>query len=656
MKEKMEQLAREIEQHNYNYYVLDDPKISDFEYDAMLNELIALEKQYPQYKSPNSPTARVGGEVSEGFAPVEHQVQMASLAKAFSFEELESFDETVRKTFPDAEYVVEYKIDGLSVSLEYENGSFVRGSTRGDGMVGEDVTENLKTIRTIPMFLNKKIPYLEVRGEVFMPVDAFNALNEQRETEELPLFANPRNAAAGSLRQHDSRITAQRKLDIFVFNIQQIDGEQPETHTEGLEFLKSLGFKTSPVSGVKYDIKSAFDEIEKIRDTRGTLGFDIDGAVIKINDFAQREALGSTSNTPRWAIAYKFPAEQKKTKLLDITVQVGRSGVLTPAAELKPVRIAGSVVSRATLHNIDNIRAKDIRIGDTVIIQKAGEIIPEVVRSVPEERDGSERIFNMPDKCPVCGGDVIRFEDEAATYCVNPGCDAQKIRSIIHFASKGAMDIDGLGPAIVEQLCNEGLISEAADLYYLKKEQLTELERMAEKSADNLINAIETSKGRGLDKLLCGLGIKHIGAKAAKSLAVQFGDIDSVIAATKEQLLKIYDFGDSMADSVIKYFESKSAVETVLKLKAAGVDMTYENNSSDRRFEGMTFVLTGTLSKFTRSEASEIIEKFGGKASGSVSKKTTYVLAGENAGSKLDKARTLNIKIISEDDFVDMIH
>lgn len=655
MKEKMEQLAREIEQHNYNYYVLDDPKISDFEYDAMLNELIALEKQYPQYKSPNSPTARVGGEVSEGFAPVEHQVQMASLAKAFSFEELESFDETVRKTFPDAEYVVEYKIDGLSVSLEYENGSFVRGSTRGDGMVGEDVTENLKTIRTIPMFLNKKIPYLEVRGEVFMPVDAFNALNEQRETEELTLFANPRNAAAGSLRQHDSRITAQRKLDIFVFNIQQIDGEQPETHTEGLEFLKSLGFKTSPVSGVKYDIKSAFDEIEKIRDTRGTLGFDIDGAVIKINDFAQREALGSTSNTPRWAIAYKFPAEQKKTKLLDITVQVGRSGVLTPAAELKPVRIAGSVVSRATLHNIDNIRAKDIRIGDTVIIQKAGEIIPEVVRSVPEERDGSERMFNMPDKCPVCGGNVIRFEDEAATYCVNPGCDAQKIRSIIHFASKGAMDIDGLGPAIVEQLCNEGLISEAADLYYLKKEQLTELERMAEKSADNLINAIETSKGRGLDKLLCGLGIKHIGAKAAKSLASQFGDIDSVIAATKEQLLKIYDFGDSMADSVIKYFKSKSAVETVLKLKSAGVDMTYENTSSDRRFEGMTFVLTGTLSKFTRSEASEIIEKFGGKASGSVSKKTTYVLAGENAGSKLDKARALNIKIISEDDFTAMI-
>lgn len=655
MKEKMEQLAREIEQHNYNYYVLDDPKISDFEYDAMLNELIALEKQYPQYKSPNSPTARVGGEVSEGFAPVEHQVQMASLAKAFSFEELESFDETVRKTFPDAEYVVEYKIDGLSVSLEYENGSFVRGSTRGDGMVGEDVTENLKTIRTIPMFLNKKIPYLEVRGEVFMPVDAFNALNEQRETEELPLFANPRNAAAGSLRQHDSRITAQRKLDIFVFNIQQIDGEQPETHTEGLEFLKSLGFKTSPVSGVKYDIKSAFDEIEKIRDTRGTLGFDIDGAVIKINDFAQREALGSTSNTPRWAIAYKFPAEQKKTKLLDITVQVGRSGVLTPAAELKPVRIAGSVVSRATLHNIDNIRAKDIRIGDTVIIQKAGEIIPEVVRSVPEERDGSERMFNMPDKCPVCGGDVIRFEDEAATYCVNPGCDAQKIRSIIHFASKGAMDIDGLGPAIVEQLCNEGLISEAADLYYLKKEQLTELERMAEKSADNLINAIEASKGRGLDKLLCGLGIKHIGAKAAKSLAAQFGDIDSVIAATREQLLKIYDFGSSMADSVIKYFKSKSAVETVFKLKAAGVDMTYENTSSDRRFEGMTFVLTGTLSKFTRSEASEIIERFGGKASGSVSKKTTYVLAGENAGSKLDKARALNIKIISEDDFTAMI-
>ncbi len=655
MKEKILQLSKEIEKHNYNYYVLDNPTISDFEYDAMLNELMALEMQYPEFKSPNSPTTRVGGEVQEGFAPVVHSVQMASLAKAFSYDELVSFDNSVKKLCPDAKYVVEYKIDGLSVSLEYRNGEFERGSTRGDGMVGEDVSENLKTVRTIPLTLNKDIPYLEVRGEVFMPVSAFEKLNSEREVEEQPLFANPRNAAAGSLRQHDSKITAKRNLDIFVFNIQQIEGVEIRKHTEGLLYLKSLGFKTSPVTKLHNSIQSAFDEIMEIGASRGNLGFDIDGAVIKVNDFSMREILGSTSNTPKWAIAYKFPAEQKETELRDITVQVGRSGVLTPTAELKPVRIAGSVVSRATLHNIDNIKTKDIRIGDKVIIQKAGEIIPEVVKSLPEKRNGSEIVFKMPEICPVCGGEVIRFDDEAATYCINSNCPAQRIRSIIHFASKDAMDIDGLGPAIVEQLCNENLISNYADLFYLTKAQLLGLERMADKSAQNLLDSIEISKSRGLDRVLCGLGIKHIGVKAAKSLAETFGDIDSIICATKEQLLSIYDFGDSMAESVIKFFASDFACDIINKLRFAGVDLTYTLNVEDDRFKDMTFVLTGTLSKYTRDEASTIIERFGGKTAGSVSKKTTYVLAGENAGSKLTKAESLGINIITEEQFEQMI-
>lgn len=655
MKEKIQELSQEIEKHNYNYYVLDNPTISDFEYDALLNELMELEKQYPQFKSPNSPSTRVGGEVKEGFEQVVHTVQMASLAKAFSYDELVSFDQSVKKLCPDAQYVVEYKIDGLSVSLEYRNGDFERGSTRGDGMVGEDVSENLKTIKTIPLRLNENIPFLEVRGEVFMPVASFEKLNNQRENEDLPLFANPRNAAAGSLRQHDSKITAQRNLDIFVFNIQQIDGYSVNNHLDGLEYLKKLGFKTSPINKIHNTITSAYDEIMEIGSTRGDLGFDIDGAVIKVNDYSQREILGSTSNTPKWAIAYKFPAEQKETILKDITVQVGRSGVLTPAAELKPVRIAGSVVSRATLHNIDNIRAKDIRIGDTVVIQKAGEIIPEIVKSLPEHRVGTEIVFEMPKTCPVCGKEVIRFDDEAATYCINSNCPAQRIRSIIHFASKDAMDIEGLGPAIVEQLCNENLISNYADLFYITKEQLVNLERMADKSAQNLINSIDYCKKRGLDRVLCGLGIKHIGVKAAKSLAQTFLDIDNIVCATKEQLLSIYDFGESMADSVIKFFSSDFSCDLINKLRFAGVDLTYHTNVLDTRFSGFTFVLTGSLSKYTRDEASEIIENFGGKTSSSVSKKTTYVIAGDNAGSKLTKAESLGVNIITEEQFEQMI-
>ncbi len=655
MKDKIERLAREIERHNYNYYVLDNPEISDFEYDAMLNELMLLEMQYPEFKSKNSPTTRVGGEVQEGFAQVEHKVQMASLAKAFSFDELKSFDTSVKKIFPDAQYVVEYKIDGLSVSLEYENGSFLRGSTRGNGLIGEDVSENLKTIKSIPMYLNEDLPYLEVRGEVFMPVEAFEQLNKQRELEEQALFANPRNAAAGSLRQHDSKITASRKLDIFVFNIQQIEGKTLETHMKSLEYLKNLGFKTSPVTNLFNTVEDAFKEIERIGEIRGQLGFDIDGAVIKVNDFKQREFLGSTSNTPKWAIAYKYPAEQKETTLKDITVQVGRSGVLTPTAELEPVHIGGSVVSRATLHNIDNIKNKDIRIGDTVVIQKAGEIIPEVVKAITEKRKGNEVVFEMPKLCPVCGGEVVRFEDEAATYCINPNCEAQRIRSIIHFASKGAMDIDGMGPAVVEQLCNSNLISDCADLYYLNELQIITLERMAAKSASNLISAIDASKKAGLDKVLCGLGIKHIGAKAAKSLAETFKNIDALINADKQDLLKIYDFGDSMAESVVKYFSQQSSLDIIEKLRNSGVNLEYNVALQDNRFEGITFVLTGTLPTYTRDEAAKIIESFGGKVSGSVSKKTGFVLAGENAGSKLTKAEALGIKIITEDEFNTMI-
>ena len=488
-----------------------------------------------------------------------------------------------------------------------------------------------------------------------MPVSAFEKLNNEREVEGLSLFANPRNAAAGSLRQHDSKITAKRNLDIFVFNIQQIEGVEINNHTDGLLFLKNLGFKTSPVTKLHHSIDSAFNEIMEIGARRGDLGFDIDGAVIKVNDFSMREILGSTSNTPKWAIAYKFPAEQKETELKEITVQVGRSGVLTPTAELKPVRIAGSIVSRATLHNIDNIKAKDIRIGDKVVIQKAGEIIPEVVKSLPERRNGREIVFEMPKNCPVCGGEVIRFEDEAATYCINSNCPAQRIRSIIHFASKDAMDIEGLGPAIVEQLCNEKLITNYADLYYLTKAQLINLERMADKSAQNLVDSIEASKTRGLERVLCGLGIKHIGVKAAKLLAETFGNIDSIITATKEQLLCIYDFGDSMADSVIKFFSSDFSCDIINKLKFAGVDLTYTSNVEDYRFKNMTFVLTGTLSKYNRDEASAIIERLGGKTASSVSQKTSFVLAGENAGSKLTKAQSLGINIITEEQFEQLI-
>ena len=654
MKKYMEDLVAKIEKHSYDYYVLDNPKISDFEYDKLIHELIDLEEKYPQYKLNNSPTERVGGKVLEGFETVTHIVPMESLNDAFSKEEIEDFDRSVRKVISNPEYVVEMKIDGLSVSLEYENGEFVRGSTRGDGIVGEDVTQNLKTIKSIPLRLTEKIPYLEVRGEVYMPVSSFIELNQKREELEQPLFANPRNAAAGSLRQLNSKVTAERNLSIYIFNIQQINGKEFSNHTESLNYLKSLGFKVSPTYEAFKSIEQAYNQIINIGEKRGELGFDIDGAVIKINDFKQREVLGSTAKAPRWAIAYKYPAEQKQTKLLDITIQVGRTGVLTPTAELEPVRIAGSTVSRATLHNIDNITNKDIRIGDTVIIQKAGDIIPEVVEVVKEDRSGSEVPYKMPKKCPVCGTAVVREADEAATRCINPECPAQKIRNIIHFASKDAMDIDGLGPAIIEQLAELELINSPADLYYLKYEDLVDIDRMGVKSANNLIKAIEKSKNAGLDRVIFALGIRNIGSKAGKILAEKFGDIDKLSDASEDELTKIEDIGPIMAKSIVNFFSSTGSIDIIQKLRFAGVNLTYSKKTTDNRFEGMTFVLTGTLPTYSRDEASEIIERYGGKTSSSVSKNTSYVLAGEKAGSKLSKAEQLGVKIIDEKEFISM--
>ncbi len=655
MKKYMEELVKKIEQHSYDYYVLDNPTISDFEYDKLIHELMDLEEKYPEFKIKNSPTERVGGKVLEGFDTVTHKVPMESLNDAFSKEELMDFDKSVRKIIPNPQYIVEMKIDGLSVSLEYENGEFVRGSTRGDGTVGEDVTQNLKTVKAIPLRLTEDIPYLEVRGEVYMPVSSFVELNLKREEQEQPLFANPRNAAAGSLRQLNSKITAERNLSIFIFNIQQITGGEFKSHRESLDYLKKIGFKVSPTYDSFNTIEDAYSQIQKIGEMRGELGFDIDGAVIKINDFEQRRLLGSTAKAPKWAVAYKYPAEQKQTKLTGITIQVGRTGVLTPTAELEPVRIAGSTVSRATLHNIDNITAKDIRIGDTVIIQKAGDIIPEVVEVVKEKRTGAETPYTMPEKCPICNTMVVREADEAATRCVNPECPAQKVRNIIHFASKDAMDIDGLGPAIIEQLADLELIKSPADLYYLKYEDLVDIDRMGVKSANNLIKAIENSKDAGLDRVIFALGIRNIGSKAGKVLAEKFGDIDCLSEATEEQLTKIEDIGPVMAKSIVNFFASTGAIDIIQKLRFAGVDLTYTKQTADNRFDGKTFVLTGTLPTYSRDEASEIIERFGGKTSSSVSKNTDYVLAGEKAGSKLAKAEQLGVKIIYEKEFISMI-
>lgn len=657
IEKEISELKRIIEEHNHNYYVMDNPTISDYEYDRLMQKLIKLEEENPELADENSPTKRVGGVALKEFEQVVHSVQMQSLGDVFSESELLDFDSRVKSGLDGkrCDYVVEMKIDGLSVSLEYENGRFMRGSTRGDGMIGENITENLKTIKSIPLNIKDAPEFLEVRGEVYMPKLSFEKLNDERSISGEPLFANPRNAAAGSLRQLDSKITAKRNLDVFIFNIQRIEGKELSTHAEGLEWLNSCGFKVSPLRSVFATMEDAYKEICRIGEMRSELPFDIDGAVVKVNDFALRERLGSTSKVPKWAIAYKFPAEQKETTVEDIIFQVGRTGVITPNAVLTPVRVAGSTVSRATLHNEDFIREKGLKIGDRVIIQKAGDIIPEVVSVLKEKRTGKEIDFEMPKTCPACGEPLFREEGEAATRCLSSNCPAQKIRSIIHFASRGAMDIEGLGDAVVEQLVEAKLIQNTADLFYLRYEDVVSLDRFADKSAQNLIDAINKAKENPLDKLICGLGIRLIGAKAAKSLAKHFGDIDGVMRATVEELSQIDDVGEKMAESVVHYFSEAETIELIERMKAAGVNMVAEKTSEGEIFAGKTFVLTGTLPTLKRSEAQKLIEDNGGKVSGSVSKKTDFVVAGEEAGSKLDKALSLGVAVISEEDLLGML-
>lgn len=652
--ERVAELTLVLNECIEKYYMGNESDVSDYDYDMMMRELSSIEEEYPQLLKEDSPTHRVGGNRDTTFEKVTHSVRMESLQDAFSEEELRSFDERIKKVFPNAKYVVEQKIDGLSCSLEYRNGVLVRASTRGDGDVGEDVTANVKTIRSVPLKLNEDIPFIEVRGEVYMSHGSFEELTAQQELNEEKTFKNPRNAASGSLRQKNPKITASRKLDIFVFNIQQKEGGKTlNSHKESLDYLAELGFNTIPEYTLCDTIDEAIKCIKSIGDRRGELSFDIDGAVIKTDDFSMRAELGSTAKFPKWAVAFKYPPEEKPTKLLDVEIQVGRTGVLTPTAVFEPIILAGTTVSRATLNNADFIAEKDIAIGDIIIVRKAGDIIPEVLGV--KEHKGENPRYSYPEKCPACDSAVVREEGEAAIRCVNPDCPAQLLRKLIHFCSRDAMDIEGLGSAVLEQLVNEGLISKASDIYRLNQSDIVALERMGEKSALNLIEAIEKSKENDLYRLVFALGIHHIGLKAAKLLANHFGDMKSIVCATKEEITEIDGIGDVSADTLVKTLnlpETKSLIE---EFETFGLNMKNLTERVDERFKGMTFVLTGTLEKYGRRDAQLIIEKFGGKASGSVSKKTTYVLAGENAGSKLDKANSLGIKIISEDEFEEMI-
>lgn len=652
---ELSQLKKELAEHNRRYYVEDAPSISDYDYDMLMRRLKAIESEHPELITPDSPTQRVGGEAISAFETVTHEVPMDSLQDVFSKEELSEFDSRVKATFPDAEYAVELKIDGLSVAIEYRDGVLFRGVTRGDGVVGEDVTRNIKTIKSLPLKIENAPGRLIVRGEVYMPRDTFFRLNEDREEKGESLFANPRNAAAGSLRQLDPKICAERGLDVMIFNVQLAEGVSFETHSESLDYLKKLGFRTSPYYNTFASVDDAFDEIQRLGNMRDELPFNIDGAVLKVNRLDMRKELGSTSKFPKWAAAYKYPPEEKETKLLDIVLQVGRTGVLTPNAVLEPVHISGVTVSRATLHNRDFIKERDIMIGDTVIVRKAGDIIPEIVGVVKEKRPDDAKEFNMPEVCPVCGSPVFSDASEAAVRCVNAECPAQRIRNIIHFASRDAMDIDGLGPAVVEQLVEAELIGDAADLYSLKAEQIAEIDRMGEKSANNLINAIEKTKTNDLSRLIFALGIRHVGQKAGKSLAKSFRTLDALMEADGDALKSVFDVGDAMAESIIKWFSLPASRDFVEKLRRAGVNFVAETGKSSDAFAGKTFVLTGALTKFTRSEAEEKIEALGGKASSSVSKKTSYVVAGEAAGSKLTKAQSLGITVLTEDEFLEML-
>lgn len=656
MQQKIKELTEKLKYYSKKYYVDDEPEISDYEYDMMLRELAALEKEYPQFKLPDSPTERVGGEAIKEFSQVTHAVKMESLQDAFSEGEIRAFDERVKAKFPDAKYVVEYKIDGLSVALEYRNGIFVKGATRGDGNIGEDITANLKTIRDIPLAIDSAIPYLLVRGEVYMPKKSFAALNEKRDEKGLSLFANPRNAAAGSLRQLDSKITAKRNLGIFIFNIQAAEGfDYGNSHKKGLDKLKELGFTVSPETPIFSDIEDVITEIYALGSRRSELPFDIDGAVIKVDDITERLALGSTTKVPKWAIAFKYPPEQKETVLREIKINVGRTGVLTPLAILDPVVVAGSTVGKATLHNIDFIRQKDVRIGDTVVIQKAGDIIPEIVSVKKEKRSENSEEFKMPETCPACGEKVFKDEDGPFVRCINSRCPAQTVRNIIHFVSKSAMDIDGLGEMQIARLAELGIITDASDLYFLTAEKLSNLDRYGEKSISNLLEAIEKSKRNNLDRLINALGIREVGEKAAKILAAKFGNIERLSAATAEELIETEDIGPVTAEYITEYFSEKKNSELIEKLKQAGVNTEYKEETVDSEFEGLTFVLTGTLEKYTRDEATALIEAKKGKVSGSVSKKTSYVVAGEKSGSKEEKARQLGVPVISEADFEKML-
>ncbi|CAH2214723.1 NAD-dependent DNA ligase LigA [Tepidibacter aestuarii] len=658
IKKRVEELTQIINYHNHKYYVEDDPEIDDYDYDMLMKELMDIENKHPEYKKEDSPTQRVGGVALDKFKQVVHKTPMLSLSNAFSENDLIDFDNRIKGIVnSDVEYVVEFKIDGLSAVITYENGALKIGATRGDGQVGEDVTNNLKTVKSIPMRINEN-SNLQVRGEVFIPKDKFQKLNDYQEENGMNLFANPRNAAAGSLRQLDSKIAAKRHLDMFIFNLEGIDEDKFKTHSESLECLKNLGFKVSPNYKICKNIQEVIEFINYWTDHRDELKFDIDGMVIKVNDLKQRDILGNTTKSPRWAIAYKFPAEKKKTKVLDIIIQVGRTGNLTPTALLEPVQIAGSIVSRATLHNEDYIKQKDIKIKDTVIIQKAGDIIPEVVEVVKDERDGTQIEFEMPDECPECGFETSRLDGEAAVKCTNISCPAQIRRGIIHFVSRNAMNIDGLGERIVALLLKENLIKDIADIYYLKKEDLVPLERMGEKSSQNLIEAIQKSKENDLSRLVFGLGIKYIGSKGAKILASNFDDVYKIIEAEKEDLINLEEFGEVMAESVVDFFNNDKNLELIEKFKAVDVNLKSLKTESNevKIFEGMKIVLTGTLEKYKRNDVKEIIEKFGGKVTGSVSKSTHVVFAGRDAGSKLDKANSLGIKVIDENTFDEIIN
>ncbi|PKM83307.1 MAG: DNA ligase (NAD(+)) LigA [Firmicutes bacterium HGW-Firmicutes-14] len=652
------ELRENINEHNYNYYVLDNPKISDAEYDRMIKELAELEEAYPDLVTSDSPTQRVGGAPARGFSAVRHLTPMLSLSNAFNEQDLRDFDRRVRGGLDGSlvDYVVELKIDGLAVSLLYENGLLIRGATRGDGELGEEITQNLKTINSIPLKLRQFLPLMEVRGEAYMPKKEFARLNEEREEAGEQTFANPRNAAAGSLRQLDSRITASRALDAFMYSLGQVEGFSVEGHMEGLNKLKDLGFKVNPHIRVFSGIDDVIDYCREWTERRHDLPYEIDGMVVKVDSLSRQERLGFTSKSPRWAIAYKFPAEEAETVVRDIFVRVGRTGVLTPTASLKPVKVAGSTVSSATLHNEDIIREKDIRIGDHVVIHKAGDVIPEVIRALPEKRTGTEKVFSIPGQCPVCGTKTHKPEGEVAVRCPNDRCPGRRREGIIHFVSRNAMDIEGMGPSVVTALLGAGIIKDAADLYYLKFEDLAGLERMGKKSSKNLLRAIEKSRSNSLAQLLFALGIRHVGERAGKVLAAEFGSIDRITKASVEEFMAVPEVGPKMAESLAEYFKDPASLELIERLKKAGVNMVDETQQMvDRPLEGSQFVLTGTLAGYSRREAQEVIEKLGGKVTSSVSKKTDYVVAGDDPGSKLDKARTLGVRVLSEEEFEEMV-